>query len=386
MIEILKRLSEKKSLTIAGLMSGTSMDGIDVVITGLTGAGVKTGWEIKYFNTYPFPEWIIEKSINGDGGSAKKVCQLNFDIGREFSKSLENALSESGIEASELDLIGSHGQTIHHIDGESTLQIGEPSVLAESFGVPVVADFRVRDIAAGGNGAPLVPYVDYILFGEGGGKLILNIGGIANFTIVPSGIKSISGISAWDTGPGNMLIDRAAAMVSDGELKYDIDGKLGSEGEVNEKWLNSLMAHPYINKPPPKSAGREDFGEAYFDEIVSSLGVSSRQAKLDLVATLTRFTAKAIHSNYEMYAPGNNGINEVVLSGGGVHNPLLMGHLESLFKPMKIKKIDDYGISSDAKEAFAFAVLANEFIAGNPANVPQVTGARNHVLLGKLTI
>ena len=362
------------------------MDGVDVVITELTGAGAETGWEIKYFNTYPLPDWVIEKSINGDGGSAKEVCQLNFDIGREFSKSLENALDESGIEASDLDLIGSHGQTIYHIDGESTLQVGEPSVLAEAFGVPVVADFRVRDIAAGGNGAPLVPYVDYVLFGKEGGKLVLNIGGIANFTTLPSGIKGISDISAWDTGPGNMLIDRAAVMASDGELRYDIDGKLGSEGEVNEKWLNSLMAHPYINKPPPKSAGREDFGEEYFCEIVSWFGISSHQNKLDLVATLTRFTAEAIHSNYKMYAPGNNGISEVVLSGGGVHNPLLMGHLETLFKTMKIKRIDEYGISSDAKEAFVFAVLANEFIAGNRANVPQVTGAREQVLLGKLTI
>ncbi len=386
MIEILKRLSDKKSVTVAGLMSGTSMDGIDVIITELTGAGVQTGWEIKYFNTYPLSDWVIEKTINGDGGSAKEVCQLNFDIGREFSKSLENALNESGIEASELDLIGSHGQTIYHIDGESTLQVGEPSVLAEAFGVPVIADFRVRDIAAGGNGAPLVPYVDYILFGKEGGKSVLNIGGIANFTILPSGIKSISEISAWDAGPGNMLIDRAAVMVSDGELRYDLDGKLGSEGEVNEKWLKSLMAHPYINKPPPKSAGREDFGKEYFDEIVSSFDISSHQDKLDLIATLTRFTVEAIHSNYKMYAPGNNGISEMVLSGGGVHNPLLMGHLESLFKPMKIKRIDEYGISSDAKEAFAFAVLANEFIAGNRSNVPQVTGARDQVLLGKLTI
>ena len=386
MIEILKRLSEKKSLTVAGLMSGTSMDGVDVAITELTGAGVETGWEIKYFNTYPFTDRVIENLIHGDGASAKEICELNFDIGSEFSKSLENALSESGIEASGLDLIGSHGQTIYHIDGKSTLQVGEASVLAEAFGVPVVADFRVRDIAAGGNGAPLVPYVDYILFGEEGGKLVLNIGGIANFTAVPSGIKSISDISAWDTGPGNMLIDKAAKMVSDGKLKYDVDGKLGSKGDVNEKWLNSLMAHPYINKPPPKSTGREDFGEEYFDEIVSLFGVTSHQDKLDLVATLTRFTAEAIHLNYEMYAPENNGISEVVLSGGGVHNPLLTGYLETLFKPMKMNRIDDYGISPDAKEAFAFAVLANEFIAGNRANVPQVTGARNRVLLGKLTI
>ena len=386
MIEQLNNLWERDKLTVAGLMSGTSMDGVDVAITELSGSGTDTKWEIKYFNSYPFENDMREQIKNSIEGGAEAVCRLNFDLGKEFSDSLGKALTESGIPPKELDLIGSHGQTIYHADGHSSLQVGEAAVLAETFGVPVVADFRVRDIAAGGNGAPLVPYVDYILFGKDGGKLLLNLGGIANFTTIPSPCNSLDDINAWDTGPANMLMDLAAESISRGAQRLDGDGKYSAAGEVNSNWLSELMDHPYISKPPPKSTGREDFGEDYFNSLIVKFEIKSEASKLDFIATLTRFSAESIKFNFDEYANGENGITEVIASGGGTSNPVLMEHLGNLFSPMKVKMIDEYGIESDAKEAVAFAILANEFVAGADSNVPNVTGASRQVLLGKLTI
>ena len=386
MIGSLTDLWKREKLTVAGLMSGTSMDGVDVAITELSGSGTDTKWEVKYSNSYPFDSSLREQIQNSIEGGAEAVCRLNFDLGKEFSASLGTALAESGIQPSELDLIGSHGQTIYHVDGHSSLQVGEASVLAEAFGVPVVSDFRVRDIAAGGSGAPLVPYVDHLLFGKDGGRLLLNLGGIANFTAIPSPCNSLDDIYAWDTGPANILMDLAAESISNGAQMYDKDGKFATAGKVNSSWLSDLMAHPYVIKPPPKSTGREDFGEDYFNSLLEKFEINSETGKLDLIATLTRFSAESIKFNFDEYVKKEDGITEVIVSGGGTANPVIMGHLGSLFSPIKVKKIDEYGIDSGAKEAVAFAILANEFIAGTASNVPKVTGASKRVLLGKLTI
>jgi len=386
MIEPLNNLWRKEKRTVAGLISGTSMDGMDVAITELSGSGTETKWEIKYFNSYQYENALLDQILHSIEGGAEDICRLNFDLGKEFALSLGKALTESGTAPSELDLIGSHGQTVYHVDGHSSLQVGEASVLAETFGVPVVADFRVRDISAGGSGAPLVPYVDYILFSNRGGKLLLNLGGIANFTTIPSPCRSLNDINAWDTGPANMLMDLAAESLSHGDERFDRDGKFASSGKVNSSWLEELMAHPYIRQSPPKSTGREDFGEEYFNSLIKRFEIKSEENKFDLIATLTRFTAESIKLNYDEYAKTENGITEVIASGGGTSNPVLMEHLSKLFSPMKVKKIDEYGINSDAKEAVAFAILANEFIAGSHSNVPFATGASKQVILGKLTI
>ncbi len=386
MIGSLADLWKREKLTVAGLMSGTSMDGVDVAIMELSGSGIDTKWEVKYSKSYPFESSLREQIQKSIKGGAEAVCRLNFDLGKEFSAALGTALTESGISPSELDLIGSHGQTIYHVDGHSSLQVGEASVLAETFGVPVVSDFRVRDIAAGGSGAPLVPYVDHLLFGKDGGRLLLNLGGIANFTAIPSPCNSLDDINAWDSGPANMLIDLAAGSISNGAQMYDKDGKFATAGKVNSSWLSDLMAHPFVSKPPPKSTGREDFGEDYFNSLLEKFEINSEAGKLDLIATLTRFSAESIKFNFDEYVKKEDEITEVIVSGGGTANPAIMEHLGSLFSPIKVKKIDEYGINSAAKEAVAFAILANEYIAGTASNVPKVTGASKRVLLGKLTI
>ena len=386
MIETLTELWKREKLIVAGLISGTSMDGVDVAITELSGSGIDTKWEVKYSNSYPFDSSLREQIQNSIEGGAEAVCRLNFDLGNDFSASLGEALTESGISSSDLDLIGSHGQTIYHVDGHSSLQVGEASVLTETFGVPVVSDFRVRDIAAGGSGAPLVPYVDYILFGKDGGKLLLNLGGIANFTAIPTPCNSLNDINAWDTGPANMLMDLAAESISNSAQRFDTDGKFAAAGKVNSSWLSELMDHPYVSKPPPKSTGREEFGEDYFNSLLEKFEIESELNKLDLIATLTQFSAESIKLNFDEYVKTEDGISEVIVSGGGTANPVLMEHLDSLFSPIKVNKINEYGIESGAKEAVAFAILANEFIAGTASNVPNVTGASKRVLLGKLTL
>lgn len=386
MIRSLKDLWEKEDLLVAGLISGTSMDGVDVAIMELSSSGPETKWEIKFFNSYQFEDALREQILSAIKGGAEDICRLNFDLGNEFAASLQKAFTESGISPSELDLIGSHGQTVYHLNGHSSLQVGEASVLAETFGVPVVSDFRVRDIAAGGSGAPLVPYIDYILFGKTGGKLLLNLGGIANFTVIPAQCSSLDDINAWDTGPANMLMDLSAESISNGTQRFDKDGKYAAAGKVNSEWLSELMAHPYISDPPPKSTGREDFGAEYYNSLKEKFEIESETDKLDLIATLTRFTAESIFKNYKDFVDRDSGITEVIASGGGTSNPVLMEHLTDLFSPIEVKKIDEYGINSDAKEAVAFALLANEFIAGSNSNVPKVTGASGQVLLGKLTI
>lgn len=386
MIESLNLLAAKPERMVAGLISGTSMDGVDVVICKLSGSGIETDWELLYFNSYPYSDELRKKIIDTLNGTAEDVCRLNFDLGKEFSSQLKRAFDESGIDVEQLDLIGSHGQTIYHVNGHSSLQVAEASVIAEDFGVPVISDFRVRDIAAGGNGAPLVPYLDYVLFGKDGGKLLLNLGGIANFTIIPSAGANLDNIRAWDTGPANMLIDLATMHLSEGKEKFDESGKHAAEGRINEDWMKHLMAHPFVTKSPPKSTGREDFGEEYFQSLLSVFKVNSKQDKLDLIATVTRFTAESVYSNFISFSNSGDDLLEVIVSGGGADNPVIKGHLEELFSGLSIKKIDDYGISSDAKEAFAFAVLANEFISGNPTNIPSVTGADKRAVLGKLTV
>jgi len=386
MIESLNLLAAKRERMIAGLISGTSMDGIDVVICKLSGSGIETDWDLLYFNSYPYSDKMRKEINEALTGTAEDVCRLNFVLGKEFSNQLKRAFRESGIDIEQLDLIGSHGQTIYHVNGHSSLQVAEASVIAEDFGVPVISDFRVRDIAAGGNGAPLVPYLDYILFGKDGGKLLLNLGGIANFTIIPSAGSNFDNIRAWDTGPANMLIDLATMHMSEGKEKFDKSGKYAAEGKINEDWIKILMAHPFVTKSPPKSTGREEFGEEFFQSLLSAFNVNTRQDKFDLIATVTRFAAESVYSNFITFSNSGDNILEVIVSGGGAANPVIKDHLEELFSGISIIKIDDYGISSDAKEAFAFAVLANEFILGNPTNIPSVTGADKRVLLGKLTV
>ena len=394
-IENLIRLREKDSRNVIGLMSGTSFDGIDACLVKITGNGLSTEIEIIEFETYPYKEEIRELIFDASKeqtGRVDKICQLNFTLGKLFADAAGQIAEKSSIPISDIDIIGSHGQTIYHISSlkekadkkvRSTLQIAEPSIIAQETGVTTVADFRTRDIAAGGEGAPLVPYADFILFGKDGiGRAVQNIGGIANVTFLPAGC-SINEIIAFDNGPGNMIIDRFAEIITEGKLKYDKDGELASKGKLNQDLLERLCSHPYLSIPPPKSTGREDFGIQFSDNLYEELKRDNVDF-LDTITTVTVFTAKSISDSYRKYIQPSYKLSEVVMSGGGVYNPILLQFLKEYLENINIRKVEEFGIPSDAKEALAFAILANETICGNPGNVPSATGARKRVVLGKI--
>ncbi len=394
-IENLIRLKEKESRNVIGLMSGTSCDGIDACLVKITGYGLSTEVHIIGYETYQYSNEIRElifEASNKETGTVDKICQLNFTLGKLFADAVRMIAGKSSIPLSEIDLVGSHGQTIYHIsslkeendkDVRSTLQIGEPSVIAQETGVTTVADFRTRDIAAGGEGAPLVPYADYILFGKDGiGRAIQNIGGISNVTFLPVDC-GVNEIIAFDNGPGNMIIDRFVEIITDGRLTYDRDGELASKGKLNQGLLERLCAHPYLSKPPPKSTGREDFGIQFSDDLYKEL----RQDNIDVhdsITTITALTAKSISDSYRKFILPYYKIDEVIISGGGTHNPVLFQFLEDYLGDIRIRKVDGFGIPSDAKEALAFAILANETICGNFNNVPSATGAKESIVLGKI--
>jgi len=393
--ENLIRLREKDSRNVIGLMSGTSFDGIDACLVKITGNGLSTEIEIIEFETYPYKEEIRELIFDASKeqtGRVDKICQLNFTLGKLFADAAGQIAEKSSIPISDIDIIGSHGQTIYHISSlkekadkkvRSTLQIAEPSIIAQETGVTTVADFRTRDIAAGGEGAPLVPYADFILFGKDGiGRAVQNIGGIANVTFLPAGC-SINEIIAFDNGPGNMIIDRFAEIITEGKLKYDKDGELASKGKLNQDLLERLCSHPYLSIPPPKSTGREDFGIQFSDNLYEELKRDNVDF-LDTITTVTVFTAKSISDSYRKYIQPSYKLSEVVMSGGGVYNPILLQFLKEYLENINIRKVEEFGIPSDAKEALAFAILANETICGYPGNVPSATGARERVVLGKI--
>lgn len=394
-IENLIRLREKETRNVIGLISGTSCDGIDACLAKITGNGSSTEIEIIEFETYPYKNEIRElifDASNEQTGTVDKICQLNFILGQLFADTAVQIAGKSSIPISDIDIIGSHGQTIYHISSlkekadkkvRSTLQIAEPSVIAWETGVTTVGDFRTGDIAAGGEGAPLVPYADFILFGKDGiDRAIQNIGGIANVTFLPAGC-SINEIIAFDNGPGNMIIDCFVEIITDGRLKYDKDGELASKGKLNQGLLERLCSHSYLSIPPPKSTGREDFGFPFSDDLYEELKRDNVDI-LDTITTVTAFTAKSISDSYRKYIQPSYRISEVVMSGGGVYNPVLFKFLKDYLGDIEIRKVEEFGIPSDAKEALAFAILANETICGNTGNVPSATGAKERVVLGKI--
>ncbi len=376
-------------------MSGTSCDGIDACLVKITGNGLSTEVDVMGFETYPYTREIRELIISvsqRQTGTVDKICQLNFTLGRLFADAAIRIAGKLSLPVSEIDVIGSHGQTVYHIPSSkekaykevrSTLQIGEPAVISQVTGVTTVADFRTRDIAAGGEGAPLVPYADFILFGSKGvSRAIQNIGGISNVTFLPADCD-INDIIAFDNGPGNMIIDRLAEIITDGRLRYDNDGELASKGMVNQGLLERLCSNPYLLQHPPKSTGREDFGIQFSDDLYRKSRMDNMDV-LDVITTITAFTARSISDSYKRFIQPSYSISEAVISGGGVRNPVLFHYLKEYLGGIRIRKVDDFGIPSEAKEALAFAILANETICGSPGNVPSATGARERVVLGKI--
>jgi anhydro-N-acetylmuramic acid kinase len=371
-------------------MSGTSADGIDAALTDITGAPPHLNARLILHTHIAFTSEQraeIFALFEPATGSVDRICHMNFQLGEWFAAAALQAVAQANLKPTDIDLIGSHGQTIYHaVDADSpiksTLQIGEAAVIAARTGITTVADFRVADVAAGGQGAPLISYIDWLLLRhESRCRAIQNIGGIANVTYLAPGDDSA--VIAFDTGPGNMLIDAAVNSATDGEQTYDEDGAWAASGKVDHALLAELMAHPFLSRRPPKTTGREQFGVHYANELWSraqSQGISDA----DLVATLTAFTAESIADAYRRFLPQMP--DEVILGGGGAKNPILLALLREALDPIAVTTHEALGIPDDAKEALAFAVLAYETLHGRAGNLPNCTGASRRTVLGKITL
>jgi len=348
-------------MRVAGIMSGTSLDGIDVAVIDIEGTRINT----LAHQTTPYSASTRNRILTAS--TPQQISRLNFELGELYAK----AVAAAGV--ANIELIGCHGQTIYHEGAgktPNTLQIGEAAVIAERLGIPVVSDFRTRDIAAGGQGAPLVPFVDQLLFAsKSKNRIALNIGGIANITVLPTSGPVI----AFDTGPGNMVIDQLTARFT--KHRYDRNGAIAAKGRVLRPLLDDLLKDLYFKDKPPKTAGREQYGAAFVDQLIAT-GAPFE----DLIATATVFTAATIALGIESYTP-----DEVIAAGGGIHNRQLMAQLAALLPGIRLTTTAEFGIDPDAKEAIAFAILAYRTWRRQPGNLPSATGARRSVILGKVT-
>ncbi|MFI5322077.1 MAG: anhydro-N-acetylmuramic acid kinase [Thermodesulfobacteriota bacterium] len=390
MVKSLERLFDKNEKLVVGLISGTSRDGVDAALVRVFGSGTGTRIDLLDFICVPY-SGDIKRGLEGltTISSPGDISRLNFLIGEAFAGAALSIIGGAGMKTERVDLIGSHGQTVYHNPPSynngvpSTLQLGELDVIAERTGITTVGDFRTRDLAAGGEGAPLVPYADYLLFSKPGEvRIAQNIGGIANATVIT---ESMDDVVAFDTGPGNMLMDRVISIATGGEQGFDKDGERALKGKVNRRLIKELLSHPYYSQPPPKSTGEELFGKELAEALYSL--VSSGETSLnDLIATLLELTVKSISFSYEKFIFPRWKISEIIFSGGGCRNPLLIERLRDVFKIIKCSTTDAYGIFPDAKEAVAFAILANELISGNLANLTRVTGASHRVPMGKMVL
>jgi len=381
----LSALRAKPERFIVGLMSGTSCDGVDAVLVRIRGTGPELHLKFAMMESFPYPDSLRTRLLSPHL-TGQEVCQLNFELGERFADAVE-VMKERAVELDcEVDLVASHGHTVAHMPPRGrarfgTLQIGESAVIAERCGVPVVSDFRPRDMAAGGQGAPLVPYADWVLFSRPDRTVAcLNIGGIANFTVVTPEFERIL---AFDTGPGNMAIDGAVRLLTRGAQQMDKNGAAAAKGDVVDELLQYLLAHPYFARKPPKSTGREEFGaEVYLrDALAARKGLRNE----DLIATVTMAVATSITNAFDRFIRPDFAVKRVIVSGGGARNSTLMKMLQKGIPDVTVRTSDQYGIASKAREAIAFAILGNETICGTPSNVPQATGASRSVVLGKIT-
>ena len=382
-------IAGKGKMRVVGLMSGTSADGVDAAVVEIDRGKVR----LLAFDTFAYPVALRRQILDlcrPESARLDDICHYNFVLGEVFADAVIKLCLRSGISISSIDLIGSHGQTIYHQPSSrhyggrtirSTLQIGEPSVIVQHTGVTTVADFRPRDMAAGGEGAPLVPYADYVLFkSKRLARAVQNIGGIANVTFLPADCKQ-DDIIAFDTGPGNMVIDGIMNLITGGKKRCDTGGKMAARGTVDKRLLGELLRHPFFRRRPPKSTGREEFGADFAERIYRRAGRKSL-ADADIVATVTALTARSTAQAYRRFLSPMP--DELILCGGGSHNRTLVEMLHSEMPDVKMLSTNDFGISVDAKEAVSFAILAWATIRGMTNNVPAATGAKKPVILGKI--
>jgi anhydro-N-acetylmuramic acid kinase len=392
-MKILEKLFKKKRKLVIGLMSGTSADGIDAALVEIRGSGTQTSVRQIAFQTHSFPSGFKRFLLqNSDPSTARldDIPRLDMLIATLFADAAKSVVREAGYRMEEVDLIGSHGQTIQHLPNSrkmfgrnvhATMQVGNPSVIAKMTGVVTVGDFRTGDVALGGSGAPLVPYFDYLMFRSSKlHRALLNVGGIANITVLPRRC-SVEEVIAFDTGPGNMIVDALSQKLY--HEPFDRDGGNASVGKIIPQLLRWMMAHRYFRKYPPKSTGREMFGEEFLKDFFLKV---KHLRKEDILATASEFTALSVYDSYLRFIRKKTKLNELLVSGGGVHNMYIMNALKKFFNEVTVKPLEHVGVSSDAKEAICFAVLANETISGNPNNIPNVTGAKQRTPLGVICL
>jgi len=375
---------------VIGLMSGTSLDGIDAALVEIEeGAGDRPDWRLIAFETVPYPperrEEIHASILEGDAAS---LTRLHARLGEWLAEAVLRVCRVAGVGLPAVDLIGSHGQTFWHQPPQegwrgATLQLGDPATIAERTGIPVVSDFRSRDVAAGGEGAPLVPWVDGLLFATDHVRILQNIGGMANLSRIPP-VDSDDPVVAFDTGPGNALIDAATELATNGEASFDRDGERARAGRIDESLLAELLDDPFFHRPPPKSTGREAFGRRYVQTLLERRRPADAAAWSDLIATLTALTARSIADAVTRWAPPGRG-GELIVTGGGARNPALVEMLAEALDPVPVRSGEVLGFDPEAKEAIAFAFLAWAHATGRPGNLPSVTGASGARLLGSLT-
>lgn len=396
---MLEEIRSKPVRRVVGLMSGTSVDGIDAALVEIGGTDEAPEVRLVAFEDRPWPEEVrrqIFPLFRPETATVDKIGYMNFLMGEIYAQSVSSVVEKAGLTLADIDLIGSHGQTIWHApevcgkDGfpvRFTVQIGEGSVIAARTGVPTVSDFRVADMAVGGQGAPLVPFSEYLLYRRPGETILLqNIGGIGNMTVLP-GDEGPEAVYAFDTGPGNMIIDAVVSALTGGAKTYDAGGAMAAEGRVDEALLAMLQQDPYYDMPLPKTTGRELFGVQYVGKILDyqrAHGLSDA----DVLATVTDLTAWSIADGYARYVLPRRQAAELVVGGGGSYNATLLGFLRTRFAPygVQVRTQEDLGWSSDAKEAVAFAIMADCCVREKPNVLPSVTGAKAAAIMGKISL
>jgi len=377
-------------MIVAGVMSGTSADGIDVALVRLMGRGFRTRLELLAHKAFPYPAPVRRKvlaAMNAKSASVADLARLNFLLAELYSDAILATQRSARLKC---ELVGCHGQTLYH-QGDAQLflgrklavtwQTGEGSLIAERIGVPVVSDFRPADMVAGGKGAPLVPFLDYVLYRHRRrGRIVQNIGGIGNLTAIPARAKPEQ-VVAFDTGPGNMVIDALAERLLG--RRYDMDGRVSAKGEPIERVIHQVLASPFFWQKPPRTAGREQFGDDFVTWFQRRCGKASKE---DMLATATALTARTIATSVEMVMKRGK-YRDYVVSGGGAKNPTLMRMIEEQLAPMKLRvqTTEDLGLPVDAKEAVAFALLAYQTWRRQPGNIPSATGAKRPAILGKVS-
>jgi anhydro-N-acetylmuramic acid kinase len=387
----LQRLAAKPERMIVGTMSGTSTDGYDMALTRISGTGASMRVELVASKSVPLPDKLAREIFAfypPNRVSMRRVLQLGLRLAEQHAAWIAEFVTEQNLSLADVDLIAYHGIALYHGSRDrgrmpGHLEIGDPAVIAERTGCTVVAQLRTRDIAAGGEGAPLSPYADWILFRhELTGRAVQNIGGIANVTGIKPG-ATLDDLIAFDTGPGNIILDGMVSTWTNGRSRFDRDGEIAATGTVSRELLAELMQTPYLRRPLPKSTGREVFGERF----VASLMARSTELGLrfeDALATATAFTVETIAYHYNRFLTPQFRIDEVIIGGGGQHNETLVRMLRERLAPIPVRMHGEFGIDGDIREAVYWAMLANETVQGRPSNVPAVTGATRPVVLGHI--